>query len=240
MGGDVRLFCVCVRQSPRRERRSQYLADVLKARPSSTTHLEVVCAKEQLVSSCSARAAGQKEARDAPHSVTMFLWPCEMALRTLISLRICSRSETSVSKMHGHFKRSSERQLEAAQGARQSCATHHVLAAGHEALVDDLRERERQHRDAAGLVAAAAGLRQPCERSSSGETHLARIVLACTSQKAHVEQSAPCSRESESRTERAARDAPVLMCTHSVVAAHVERDRRRVGEVGRQAQGGQE
>ena len=144
-----------------------------------------------------------------------------------------------MSKMHGHFKRSSERQLETAQGARQSCATHHVLAAGHEALVDDLRERERQHRDAAGLVAAAAGLRQPRERSSSGETHLARIVLACTSQ-AQGEQSAPCSRESESRTERAARDAPVLMCTHSVVAAHVERDRRRVGEVGRQAQGGQE
>ena len=61
MGRDVRLFCVCVRQSPRRERRSQYLADVLKARPSSTTHLEVVCATEQHVSSRARLAQADKE-----------------------------------------------------------------------------------------------------------------------------------------------------------------------------------
>lgn len=34
---------------------------------------------------------------DLPQSVTMFLWPCEIDLRTLISLRICSKVRVSKS-----------------------------------------------------------------------------------------------------------------------------------------------
>lgn len=76
----------------------------LHSKPSEETDLEVICeAQGQLPHASATR-------KSVPHSVTMFLCPCEMDLRTAISFRIwtgqkrsvTARCNTAVSERESH------------------------------------------------------------------------------------------------------------------------------------------
>lgn len=98
-----------------------------------------------------AKPSVHKISSDSPQSVTMFLCPCEIALRTLISFRIChvrvkqngfpiSLIETWPGENGRHP--GEVETFELWHLSRSS--THHVLPTRHETLVDNL-QRDTRH-----------------------------------------------------------------------------------------------
>jgi hypothetical protein len=148
----------------------------------------------------------------------MFLCPCEIDLRTLISFRIChvwvkqndfliSLIETWAGENGCHPGGTEPFKLR--RLSRSS--THHVLPTRHEALVDDL-QRDARHQPSAGDTTTE---RHPTRRSaqfiSCSEADLACVVLACARQNTQVSRLSGfwCAYASRNK------GVPVLMWTHS-------------------------
>lgn len=166
-----------------------------------------------------ARPSAQKASSDSPQSVTMFLCPCEIDLRTLISFRIChvrvkqngfpiSLIETWADENGRHPGGTEPFKLR--RLSRSS--SHHVLPTRHEALVDDLQRDARYQPSAGDTITERHPIRRSTRMVSCSDADLACIVLACPHDNPQVSLSGGSCLPPMSRQEK---DVPVLMWTHS-------------------------